>query len=143
MENHYAHRKPPMRRGFAPGFVNYRKGCTRLASDNGYQLLAQGRYFSPGTLASTERHDMAEILLKVVLNTINQIKTRRNQRYKTYIADVLRSPSLRHIGKKKQVRDLNLIRLCTRLFGRLLSSRMSCMHFGVCFLSSGLGRIVH
>ena len=55
------------------------KGCTRLAaaSDNVYQLLAQGQWFSPGTLASsttkTGRHDIAEILLKVALNTINQI----------------------------------------------------------------------
>jgi hypothetical protein len=59
---------------FAPGFVNYKKGCTRLASDN--QLLAHGRWFSPGTLASsttkTGRHYMAEILLKVALNTKNQ-----------------------------------------------------------------------
>jgi len=32
----------PIRRGFAPGFVNYKKGCTRLAaaSDKLYQLLA-------------------------------------------------------------------------------------------------------
>jgi hypothetical protein len=32
-------------RGFAPSFVNYKKGCTRLAaaSDKVYQLLAQGR----------------------------------------------------------------------------------------------------
>jgi len=39
-------------------------------------LLAQGRWFSPGTPASsttkTGRHDIAEILLKVVLNTKNQ-----------------------------------------------------------------------
>ena len=69
----------PIRRGFAPGFVNYNKGCTRLAavSDNVYQLLAHGRWFSPGTPASsttkTGRHDIAEILLKVALNTINQI----------------------------------------------------------------------
>jgi hypothetical protein len=38
-------------------------------------LLAHGRWFSPGTPASsttkTSRHDLAEILLKVVLNTIN------------------------------------------------------------------------
>ena len=36
--------------GFAPGFVNYKKGCTRLAatSDKVYQLLAHGRWFSPG-----------------------------------------------------------------------------------------------
>jgi hypothetical protein len=47
------------------------KWCTRLAaaSDKVYQLLAQGRWFSPGTPASsttkTGRHDIAEILLKV------------------------------------------------------------------------------
>ena len=45
-------------------------------SDKTYQLLAHGRWFSLGTPASsptkTGRHDIAEILLKVVLNTINQ-----------------------------------------------------------------------
>ena len=56
----------PIRRGFTPGFVNYKKGCTRLAaaSDKIYQ-------FSPGTPASSTtkagRHDIAEILLKVAL----------------------------------------------------------------------------
>ena len=71
----------PIRRGFAPGFVNYKKGCTRLAaaSDQVNQLLAHGRWFSPGTPASsttkTGRHDIAEILLKVALNTKNQIKS--------------------------------------------------------------------
>ena len=70
----------PIRRGFAPGFVNYKKGCTRLtaASDKVYQLFAHGRWFSPGTPASsttkTGCHDIAEILLKVVLNTKNKIK---------------------------------------------------------------------
>jgi hypothetical protein len=43
-----------------------------------YQLLALGRWFSPGTSASsttkTGRHDIAEILLKVALNTKNQNK---------------------------------------------------------------------
>jgi hypothetical protein len=54
-------------------FVNYKKGCTRLAaaSDKVYQLFAHGRWFSPGALASsttkTCRHDIAEILLKVAL----------------------------------------------------------------------------
>jgi hypothetical protein len=42
-----------------------------------YQLLAHGRLFSPGTpsfsTTKTGRHDMAEILLKVALNAINQI----------------------------------------------------------------------
>ena len=60
------------------------KGCTRLpsASDKVYQLLAHGRWFSPGTPNSsttkTGRHDIAEILLKVALKhhkskSINQI----------------------------------------------------------------------
>jgi hypothetical protein len=39
-------------------------------------LLAHGQWFSPGTPASSTtengRHDIAEILLKVVLNTKNQ-----------------------------------------------------------------------
>ena len=49
------------------------KGCTRLTSDQVYQLLAHGWWFSPGTPAysttKTGRHDIAEILLKVALNT--------------------------------------------------------------------------
>ena len=51
------------------------KGSTRLAtaSDTVYQLLAHGRWFSPGTPASsntkTGRHDIAETLLKVALST--------------------------------------------------------------------------
>jgi hypothetical protein len=57
-----------------PSFVNYKKECTRLAatSDKVYQLLAQGRWFSPASsITKTGRHDIAEILLKVVLNTKN------------------------------------------------------------------------
>jgi hypothetical protein len=66
------------------GFVNYKKGCTRLAalSDKVYQFLTRGRWFSLGTPASsttkTGRHDIAEILLKVALNTKNQIKSFHN-----------------------------------------------------------------
>ena len=50
-----------------------KKWCTRLAaaSDKAYQLLAHGRWFSPGNPAScttkTGRHDIAELLLKVAL----------------------------------------------------------------------------
>jgi hypothetical protein len=33
----------PIRRGFAPGFVNYKKGCTRLASDKVYQEIIKKR----------------------------------------------------------------------------------------------------
>ena len=62
-----------------PGFVYYKKGCFRLTatSDKVYQLLAHGWWFSPGTPTSsttkTGRHDIAEILLKVALNTKIQI----------------------------------------------------------------------
>jgi hypothetical protein len=45
-------------------------------SDEAYQLLAHGRWFLPGTpafsITKAGRHDIAEILLKVALNTINQ-----------------------------------------------------------------------
>jgi hypothetical protein len=81
-----------IQRGFTPGFVNHKKGCTRLAaaSDKVYQLLAHGRWFSPGTQAfsttKTGCHDIAEILLKVALNTINQIKSLNTK--KTTIYDV-------------------------------------------------------
>jgi len=56
----------PIQHGLAPSFVNYKKGCTRLAAANDkvYQLLAHGRWFSLGTPASsttkTGRHDIAE-----------------------------------------------------------------------------------
>jgi hypothetical protein len=46
------------------------KGCTRFAaaSDKVYQLLSQGRWFSPtSSTTNTGRHDIAEILLKVAL----------------------------------------------------------------------------
>ena len=65
-------------RGFASRSVNYKKGWTRFAaaSEKVYQLLAHGRWFSPGTPASsttkTGRHDIAEILQKVALSTKNQ-----------------------------------------------------------------------
>ena len=48
------------------------EGCTRLAaaSDNVYQLLAHGRWFSSASSTTKAgRHDIAEILLKVTLNT--------------------------------------------------------------------------
>jgi hypothetical protein len=78
----------PIRRGFAPSFVNYKNVCTRLAatSDKVYQLLAQGRWFSPDTPASSTtkagRHDITEILLKVALNTkiYSVIQTFRHRR---------------------------------------------------------------
>ena len=59
------------RRYYLPQLSKLQKGCTRIsvASDTVYQLLAQGRWVSPGTPASstskTGLHDIAEILLKV------------------------------------------------------------------------------
>jgi hypothetical protein len=55
--------------GSRPPLHITKKGCTRLAaaSDEVYQLLVHGRWFSPGTPASsttkTGRHDIAEILI--------------------------------------------------------------------------------
>ena len=75
----------PIRRGFAPSFVNYKKGCTRLAaaSDKVYQLLAQGRWFSSGTPASsttkTGRRDIAESGVKHQNTNSNSINVRFSQ----------------------------------------------------------------
>ena len=67
----------PIRRGFAPGFVDYKKGAA--ASNKACQLIVHGRWFSLSTPASSTtkagRHDIAEILLKVALGTKNQIKS--------------------------------------------------------------------
>ena len=74
--------------------------CTRLAATSVkvYQLLAHGRWFSLGTPASsttkTGRHDIAEILLKVVLNTKNQIIKSHNLRIKKIGGEILTVKSL-------------------------------------------------
>jgi hypothetical protein len=65
-------------------------------------LLSHGRWFSPGTLASSTtkagRHDIAEILLKVALNTqkINQSKSQSQRIQKTNISKVFRSKKIKH-----------------------------------------------
>ena len=67
----------PIRHGFAPGLVNYKKWCTWLAvaSEKVYQLLAHGRWFSPdSSTTKTGLHDIAEILLSGIKhNKSNQI----------------------------------------------------------------------
>jgi len=90
----------PIQRGFAPGFVNYKKKwCTRLAaaSDEVYQLLAHGRWFSPGTPASsttkTGRHDIAESGIKHQKS--NQINQRINDTLNT---DTSRTNLIRNIS---------------------------------------------
>jgi hypothetical protein len=51
--------------------TNYHKLCKDIEIEKAYQLLAHGRWFSPGTPASsttkTGRHEITEILLKVSL----------------------------------------------------------------------------
>ena len=70
------------------------------ASDKVYQLLAHGRWLSPGTPASfttkTGRHDIAEILLKVALSTKNKIKSSNHvaQRKSGLIKQFIRSNSV-------------------------------------------------
>ena len=69
-----------IRNGFAPGFVNYKKKHSTIrASDKVYQLLAQCRWFSPISPASSttnsDRHDIVEVLLKVKHQQSNQIKS--------------------------------------------------------------------
>jgi hypothetical protein len=55
----------------------YFLNCISHITNKVYQLLAHGRWFSPGTPASstakTGRHDIVEILLKVAINTQNKI----------------------------------------------------------------------
>jgi hypothetical protein len=58
-------------------FGNILKTLFAVTSDKVYQLLAHGQWFSPASSATkTGRHDIAEILLKVALNTKNQIKSK-------------------------------------------------------------------
>ena len=90
-----------------PGFANYKKGCTQLAaaSDKVYQLLAHGRWFSPGTPASsttkTGRHDIVEILLKVALNTINQSNQPKSNRNMVEIRVITKLPNSEQSYKGK------------------------------------------
>ena len=70
------------------------------ASNEVYQLLAQGRWFSPGTPASsttkTGRHDIAEILLKVALITNIQIQIQIHSiMYENSVVGVIVFPSSR------------------------------------------------
>ena len=70
-----------IQRGFAPGFVNYKKGildsqvislpvaCLRSVVLSGY---------SASSTTKTGRHDIAEILLKMMLNTKIQIHSFQN-----------------------------------------------------------------
>jgi hypothetical protein len=64
---------------FLQTVVRARTRGSIAASDKAYQLLVHDRWFSPGTPPSSTtkggRHDIVDILLKVALSTINQIKS--------------------------------------------------------------------
>jgi hypothetical protein len=87
---------------YLPGFVNYKKGCTRLsaASDKVYQLLAHGRWFSLGTpVSSTTKtgcHDISESGVKTPKIKINH---KQHQYKDTSINRVLSLPQGNHVAK--------------------------------------------
>ena len=96
-----------MRYGFARGFVNYQKRWTQLrtVSYKVYQLLANGRWFSPDTPVSFTtkfgHHDIAEILLKVALNTKNpkikyMLKRKKHKLYgRDSVTSMLGGPTIK------------------------------------------------
>ena len=97
------------------------KGCTRLAaaSDTVYQLLAHGRWFSPGTPASlttkTGRHDIVEILLKVALKHQNQIiKINLPEKKNIIMLFVITMICLLHFDK--YFYSIMIIFLCYKIF---------------------------
>jgi hypothetical protein len=61
-----------------PSFVYYKKGCTRFAaaSDKVYQLLAQGRWFSSGTPASSTTKTGSHFIAEILLNNSYKIITK-------------------------------------------------------------------
>ena len=103
----------PIRRGFASRFVNYKKGWTRLAaaSDKVYQLFVHSRWFSPRIPASsttkTGRHDIAEMLLNMALNTINQISQEEFEDTKGAIRIRISKKNRQYNGQNKKYKRTN------------------------------------
>ena len=105
------------------------------------QWPATGRWFSPGTLVSTnksDRHDLTEILLKVVLNTINQIKRILTMHYQQLYPILFAVSKYTHVITHQENRSsfvrviLSLlcfsIHKCTKSHcGGLISWKMSAM----------------
>jgi hypothetical protein len=67
----------PIWRGFSPAFVNYKKGNLDSQPQEILQVARKWSvvlsWFSASSTTQTGRHDIAEILLKVALNTIKSI----------------------------------------------------------------------
>ena len=74
-------RLSPIRRGFASGVVNYKKGAldsqSHVIKFTSCLPMVGGslRILPASSTTKTGPHDIAEILLKVALSTINQIKS--------------------------------------------------------------------
>jgi 2-phosphoglycerate kinase len=93
--------------------------CTRLAatSDKVYQLLANDRWFSPGTPASSTttagRHDIADILLKVALKHQKYLKKEdkksikiQNEQYRLHhVFDILIQKKMLKYQLKKKIQQ--------------------------------------
>ena len=88
----------PLRRGFAPGSVNYKKGALdsqpQVIKFISCLLMVGGSPASSNT--KTDRHDIAEILLKVALNTINQSINPSEKRFSVFAYKLLRAVYHRH-----------------------------------------------
>jgi hypothetical protein len=105
----------PIRHGFAPGFVHYKKRLHSTRSDKVYQLLAHGRWFSPASSTTkTGRYDIAEILLKVASNPFMDILHCDNFRlYKvhSYLLTVLNTGFLQIDQVQRYIYKINWLNI--------------------------------
>ena len=114
-----------------PGFVNYKKGCTRLAaaSDKVYQLLAHGQWFSQDTPASSTTksggHDIAESGVKHQ-KSINQSSLLAATRYEGNPDRNIRSTDLLHILHLQVQRPAGSESGCVK-------SGVTCLSMDCCF----------
>jgi len=93
-----------------------------------HKALVAGQWFSLGTPVfstnKTNRHDLAEILLKVALNTITlTLHTVRNDLTNLSLASGTSWSSILHVAVFKSV--------CTELYGDGASGRRLCIMFDV------------
>jgi hypothetical protein len=95
------------------------------------QLLAHGRWFSPGTPASsttkTGRHDIAEILLKVALSTNNQSINQRQLSSNCFLIVAVEQCSLRAIRVALSIHMTFVFVFCFAYFISLVQPWTSCV----------------
>ena len=71
----------PIRRGFASGFVNYKKGVLDSQEIKFTSCLTMAGGSPAASTTKTGRHDIAKILLKVALSTKKSKPNHRSVRY--------------------------------------------------------------